>query len=82
MQDGFEDNITRLTTGPATGQVLTAGTPPAHTGHPGTTGTVVPAWLAEMSTREGSARTRASRGLVSHDQADRSLGRSHRRRGR
>jgi hypothetical protein len=34
MQDGFEDNITRLTTGPATGQVRTAGAPAAHTGHP------------------------------------------------
>jgi hypothetical protein len=34
MQDGFEDNIKRLTTGPETGQVLTARTPAAHSGHP------------------------------------------------
>ena len=34
MQDGFEDNIKRLTTGPETGQVLTAHAPAAHSGHP------------------------------------------------
>jgi sugar lactone lactonase YvrE len=34
MQDGFEDNIRRLTTGQATGQVLTARAPAAHAGHP------------------------------------------------
>jgi hypothetical protein len=34
MQDGFEDNIERLTTGPETGQVLTARAPAAHAGHP------------------------------------------------
>lgn len=34
MQDGFEDNIDRLTTGPETGQVLTARAPAAHAGHP------------------------------------------------
>jgi sugar lactone lactonase YvrE len=34
MQDGFEDNIKRLTTGPETGQVLTARAPAAHAGHP------------------------------------------------
>jgi hypothetical protein len=34
MEDGFEDNIKRLTTGPATGQVLTARAPAAHAGHP------------------------------------------------
>jgi hypothetical protein len=34
MQDGFEDNIKRLTTGPETGQVLTAQAPAAHAGHP------------------------------------------------
>jgi sugar lactone lactonase YvrE len=34
MQDGFEDNINRLITGPETGQVLTARAPAAHAGHP------------------------------------------------
>src|SRR5215218_3471931 len=34
MQDGFEDNLRRLTTGPETGQVLTARAPAAHAGHP------------------------------------------------
>jgi sugar lactone lactonase YvrE len=34
MEDGFEDNIERLTTGPETGQVVTARAPAAHTGHP------------------------------------------------
>ena len=34
MQGGFEDNIKRLTTGPETGQVLTARAPAAHAGHP------------------------------------------------
>jgi hypothetical protein len=34
MQDGFEDNIQRLTTGPETGQVLTARAPAPHAGHP------------------------------------------------
>ena len=34
MQDGFEDNIERLLTGPETGQVLTARAPAAHAGHP------------------------------------------------
>ena len=34
MPDGFEDNIKRLTTGPETGQVLTARAPAAHAGHP------------------------------------------------
>ncbi|HYN17428.1 MAG TPA: hypothetical protein VEY96_05015 [Actinomycetes bacterium] len=34
MQDGFEDNIKRLTTGPETGQVLAARAPAAHAGHP------------------------------------------------
>jgi sugar lactone lactonase YvrE len=34
MQDGFEDNIERLLTGPETGQVLTAAAPAAHAGHP------------------------------------------------
>ena len=34
MQDGFEDNIRRLTTGPETGQVLTARAPAGHAGHP------------------------------------------------
>ena len=34
MQDGFEDNITRLLTGPETGQVLIARAPAGHAGHP------------------------------------------------
>src|SRR6266545_3474721 len=34
MQDGFEDNVERLTTGPETGQVLTARAPRPHAGHP------------------------------------------------
>jgi sugar lactone lactonase YvrE len=34
MGDGFEDNIRRLTSGPETGQVLTARAPAAHAGHP------------------------------------------------
>jgi sugar lactone lactonase YvrE len=34
MQDGFEDNIERLITGPETGQVLTTRAPAAHAGHP------------------------------------------------
>jgi len=34
MQAGFEDNIKRLTTGPGTGQVVTARAPAAHAGHP------------------------------------------------
>ena len=34
MEDGFEDNIERLTTGPETGQVATARAPAVHTGHP------------------------------------------------
>jgi sugar lactone lactonase YvrE len=34
MRGGFEDNIKRLTTGPETGQVLTARAPAAHAGHP------------------------------------------------
>jgi sugar lactone lactonase YvrE len=34
MQGGFEDNIKRLTTGPETGQVVTARAPAAHAGHP------------------------------------------------
>jgi sugar lactone lactonase YvrE len=34
MQDGFEDNIERLLTGPETGQVRTARAPAAHAGHP------------------------------------------------
>jgi hypothetical protein len=34
MQDGFEDNIQRLTTGLETGQVLTARAPAPHAGHP------------------------------------------------
>src|SRR6266536_2923678 len=34
MQDGFEDNVERLTTGPETGQVLTARAPAPHAGHP------------------------------------------------
>ena len=34
MQDGFEDNIERLLTGPETGQVLTARAPAAHAGRP------------------------------------------------
>jgi sugar lactone lactonase YvrE len=34
MGTGFEDNIERLTTGPATSQVLTTRAPAAHAGHP------------------------------------------------
>jgi sugar lactone lactonase YvrE len=34
LEDGFEDNIKRLTTGPETGQVLTARAPAAHAGYP------------------------------------------------
>jgi sugar lactone lactonase YvrE len=34
VQDGFADNIRRLTTGPETGQVLTARAPAPHAGHP------------------------------------------------
>ena len=34
MDEGFEDNIERLLTGPETGQVLTARAPAAHAGHP------------------------------------------------
>lgn len=34
MQDGFEDNIARLTTGPETGVVLTARVAVPHAGHP------------------------------------------------
>jgi sugar lactone lactonase YvrE len=34
MQDGFEDNIERLLTGPPTGQVNVARAPAAHAGHP------------------------------------------------
>jgi sugar lactone lactonase YvrE len=34
MQDGFEDNIERLLTGPETGQVLVAQAPAAHAGRP------------------------------------------------
>lgn len=34
MQDGFEDNIERLLTGPETGQVCTARAPAAHSGRP------------------------------------------------
>ena len=34
MQDGFEDNIKRLMTGPETGQVLIARAPAAHAGRP------------------------------------------------
>jgi sugar lactone lactonase YvrE len=34
LQDGFEDNIRRLTTGPETGQVVTARAPAARAGHP------------------------------------------------
>ena len=34
MQDGFEDNIERLLTGPETGQVRTARAPAAHAGRP------------------------------------------------
>jgi sugar lactone lactonase YvrE len=34
MEDGFEDNIERLLTGPETGQVLTARAPAAHAGRP------------------------------------------------
>lgn len=34
MQEGFEDNIERLTTGPETGRVLTARAPAPHAGRP------------------------------------------------
>jgi sugar lactone lactonase YvrE len=34
MQDGFEDNLQRLLTGPESGQVLTARAPARHAGHP------------------------------------------------
>jgi hypothetical protein len=34
MQDGFEDNIKRLLTGPDTGQVRTARAPATHAGRP------------------------------------------------
>jgi sugar lactone lactonase YvrE len=34
MQGGFEDSIRRLTTGPETGQVVTARALAAHAGHP------------------------------------------------
>ncbi|MGH3660080.1 MAG: SMP-30/gluconolactonase/LRE family protein, partial [Micromonosporaceae bacterium] len=34
MQDGFEDNIERLLTGPPTGQVTIVRAPAAHAGHP------------------------------------------------
>jgi hypothetical protein len=34
MQEGFEDNIERLLTGPETGQVLVARAPAAHAGRP------------------------------------------------
>jgi hypothetical protein len=34
MEEGFEDDIERLLTGPETGQVLTARAPAAHAGRP------------------------------------------------
>ena len=34
MQDGFEENIERLTSGPETGQVLSARAPAGHAGQP------------------------------------------------
>jgi hypothetical protein len=33
-QEGFADNLERLTTGPPTGQVRTARAPAPHAGHP------------------------------------------------